>query len=125
MDSIQELKRLTGRSPRAVKRFVNVYRLIRLTGDELDRFLGRAGNRPEYHAVLVLLTLVNSLPTCAQKLLADLINLNNQRVNKTVLELETFHDFIKDLSFADEEVPWNEFNSIIREYSKEGKAGLE
>jgi hypothetical protein len=127
MDSIQELKRLTGRSPRAVKRFVNVYRLIRagMTGDELDRFLGRAGNRPEYHAVLVLLTLVNSLPTCAQKLLADLINLSNQQVNQTVRELETFHDFIKDLSFADEEVPWNEFNSIIREYSKEEKAGLE
>ncbi|MGD2083773.1 MAG: P-loop NTPase fold protein, partial [Chromatiales bacterium] len=55
---IKALGPVAGKSPRAVKRYVNLYRLIRARkrGADLERFLnGTAETGPEYPAVLLLL----------------------------------------------------------------------
>lgn len=57
-------------SPRATKRFVNVYRLFRAAaadGGELDRLLGVAegAREPSYRAVLVLLAMLTGYPSQA------------------------------------------------------------
>jgi hypothetical protein len=46
LDTIAALAPFLGKSPRAVKRFLNIYRLLRglRRGDALDRFLGGAGD---------------------------------------------------------------------------------
>jgi hypothetical protein len=50
---------LVGKSPRAVKRFINLYRLIRArrAGGELEDFLGKRGNDPAYPATMFLLAI--------------------------------------------------------------------
>ncbi len=56
---------LVGKSPRAVKRFINLYRLIRArrVGEELEDFLGRRGKAPVYPAVMFLLAIDAGLTT--------------------------------------------------------------
>jgi hypothetical protein len=59
---ITEMASLAGRSPRAVKRLINVYRFVRslYRGADLDVFLGRAGTKesqPLYPGVLFWLAL--------------------------------------------------------------------
>jgi hypothetical protein len=54
---------LVGKSPRAVRRFVNLYRLIRARrhGRELRRFLGQDGREPEFPAFMFLLGMETGL----------------------------------------------------------------
>ncbi|HEX3444379.1 MAG TPA: hypothetical protein VHS80_06645 [Chthoniobacterales bacterium] len=60
-----ELARFIGRSPRATKRFVNVYRLIKaaLPADEIDAFVGSASAPGPFRGVMLLLALVTGVPT--------------------------------------------------------------
>jgi hypothetical protein len=63
--SMHALAPLVGRSPRSVKRFANVYRILRAakTPAELARFVGD-GNAPgEYGFVLLLLAIITGAPT--------------------------------------------------------------
>jgi exonuclease VII large subunit len=58
LDFMKELASLLGRSPRALKRFLNVYRLVkaRLTANELQAFLSdQAETASDYQVVLFLL----------------------------------------------------------------------
>lgn len=66
MRVIEELAPLLGRSPRALKRFVNVYRLIKasLTPYERQVFL-RSDMLPDYQAVLFLLAVDTGAPSAA------------------------------------------------------------
>ncbi len=59
IDLLKRLGPLAGRSPRAVTRILNVYRLIRVrrAGPALSRFLGHDGQHPEYPAIMFLLAL--------------------------------------------------------------------
>ncbi len=72
-DEIQFMKRLgplVGRTPRATKRYVNIYRLIRarLQGPELRNLLGLAANgEAEFPLVQLLLALETSQPAVAAK----------------------------------------------------------
>jgi hypothetical protein len=54
---------VVGKSPRAVKRFVNLYRLIRArrAGEDLDDFLGKRGDAPSFPAVMFLLAIDTGL----------------------------------------------------------------
>jgi hypothetical protein len=67
LDFISELAPLLGRSPRALKRFVNVYRLIRVRLGSWDRrlFLSKAHSVPDYGAVLFLLAIDTGAPQVA------------------------------------------------------------
>lgn len=66
-DSISDLAPLLGRSPRTLKRFVNVYRLIRVGLSPWDReiFLSDAPGLPDYRAVLLLLAIDTGAPKVA------------------------------------------------------------
>lgn len=59
IELLKKLGPLAGRSPRAVTRILNVYRLIRVrrSGQNLERFLGHDGNPPEFPAIMFLLAL--------------------------------------------------------------------
>jgi hypothetical protein len=73
---MEKLAPLLGRSPRALKRFVNVYRLLKasLRSEELDGFLEpAAGGGPPYQDVLLLLALVTGLPDLSDALLDVLV----------------------------------------------------
>lgn len=61
-------------SPRAAKRFMNTYRLIRATRHvgSRSRFLGNDGKPGEYRAVLTLLAVAAGHPTMADRLLVAL-----------------------------------------------------
>ena len=55
---------IIGKSPRTVKRFVNIYRIIKagLDAERLAAFKGTDGRKAEYPAVLVLLSIAHGQP---------------------------------------------------------------
>ncbi|MDQ2935941.1 MAG: P-loop NTPase fold protein [Acidobacteriota bacterium] len=75
-DFMKELHQLIP-SPRATKRFINVYRLIRASVDldeklMLDEFTGDA-NQGKYQAVLLLLAILTGYPDQATEILRELV----------------------------------------------------
>jgi hypothetical protein len=70
LDVINQLAPLVGRSPRAVKRFINVYRILRagLHREELSEFLGERQSTGQYPAALLLLAILNGSPALATEL---------------------------------------------------------
>lgn len=74
VELMERLAPLIGRSPRAVKRFVNTYRLIRATvpAVELPKFTGTGDDTGEYPAVLLLLALIAGAPSCAPDFFQEL-----------------------------------------------------
>jgi hypothetical protein len=83
-DSITDLAPLLGRSPRTLKRFVNVYRLIRvgLSPWERELFLSDAYGLPDYRAVLLLL----AIDTGAPKVAAPFFNTIRELMSSIPLE---------------------------------------
>jgi hypothetical protein len=77
-------------TPRAVKRYVNLYRLVRsdIADDELDTFIGPAARGP-YQAVLVLLAVLVAAPEDCRVLTTALREPNRAgRITDLVGELE-------------------------------------
>jgi hypothetical protein len=73
---IDQLAPLLDRSPRALKRFVNVYRLLKasLPPAEQDTFLEQSAPLGgDYRAALLLLAIVNGLPTLSDALFDRLL----------------------------------------------------
>jgi hypothetical protein len=73
--AIEALRPILGRSPRALKRFINIYRLIRAGVDSPEelRAWGDSQTSPgRYHAALILLAIVNTYPKVAPSLLREL-----------------------------------------------------
>jgi hypothetical protein len=73
---MKELGLLVGKSPRAVKRFVNIYRLIRARrfGEDLDRFVGQVGQAREFATVMFLLALETGLQSTQAEAFYSLID---------------------------------------------------
>jgi hypothetical protein len=63
------LERAAGTSPRAVKRYVNIYRLLRarVSKQSLLAFQGESGSPREFEAVMHLLAMFNTAPSLAQR----------------------------------------------------------
>ncbi len=75
---------ILGDSPRAIKRFINVYRLIKSNDNwKLEN------RQPYYREVLVLLSIVTTAPTLSQDFFEVLINEPNRQMD--------FDDFVKKL----------------------------
>jgi hypothetical protein len=72
--SMEELAPLLGRSPRSVKRFTNIYRIIRgkKSETELLTFLGDEKNPGDYERVLLLLAIVTGAPMASTEVFARL-----------------------------------------------------
>lgn len=76
LEHIERLAPLLDRSPRALKRFVNVYRLMKasLPPEEQDALLEEDGPLgAPFKTVLLLLAIVNGLPTVSELLLQALL----------------------------------------------------
>jgi hypothetical protein len=84
LDFMNELAPLLGRSPRALKRFVNVYRLIRigLSAYERQVFLNDANGVPDYQAVLFLLAVDTGAPVIAPVLFKKMLSLASAELTR-------------------------------------------
>lgn len=80
---------IIGKTPRTVKRFVNVYRIIKagLDAKRLSAFMGTNGRKAEYPAVLVLLSIAHGQPDVTP-IFFQALKLEHQ--NKTSLGLKNF-----------------------------------
>jgi hypothetical protein len=96
---MEELSPILGRSPRAVKRFVNIYRLIKasLREDEQELFVQEGSTSGEYKVVLLLLALITNVPTVGLEVFrAGMVAIQEAR-SSTLLPVQ--------ISFADDVVP--------------------
>ncbi|HEU4507460.1 MAG TPA: P-loop NTPase fold protein [Pyrinomonadaceae bacterium] len=75
IEYMTSLAKLIGRSPRAVKRFLNCYRLIKvsLPPASLKKFV-QDGASYEYRAVMILLGIITGAPTASQYVIEELEN---------------------------------------------------
>ncbi len=71
---MQDLTPLIGRSPRAVKRFLNCYRLIKVgkRPAQLSKFIGADGQSGEYTAVMILLGVITGAPSVSSYFIEEL-----------------------------------------------------
>jgi hypothetical protein len=72
LEYIQELAPCIGRSPRRLKRFVNIYRLLRASirpGADAVSFIGTRESPGEHRVALVLLAVLTGAPTLAPEIM--------------------------------------------------------
>ncbi len=93
LDYMKELAALISRSPRAVKRFVNVYRLMRaaVLREDLEGFVGSESTPGTHRQVLWLLSLVIGTPA-----VFDHIQAQDENI--------PFQKFLQDLENAEAKV---------------------
>ena len=74
VEYMKELSPLIGRSPRAVKRFLNCYRLIKvgLRPAQLKVFIGKNGESTQYRALMILLGVITGAPTVSLYVIEEL-----------------------------------------------------
>jgi len=113
---IEELAPMISRSPRSVKRFVNVYRIMRagLSRPELNAFLGKRGGPATFPVVLLLLGVLNGSPSLSTELFREI---EGQPRGKAFL------DFVEDLKTKhknSERTEWKEFLARMEKLAKTG-----
>src|SRR4029079_9344024 len=87
IEYMTSLAKLIGRSPRAVKRFLNCYRLIKvsLPPARLKKFV-QGGASYEYRAVMILLGIITGAPTTSPYVIEELENWTwNREIPPTVI----------------------------------------
>lgn len=109
---MEEVAPLMPRTPRSVKRFINIYRLYKsaLSPEGLRDFLGTADQPGNFRAVQILLALVTGSPLCARcvfdqlqtidgtsaEKLSDLVGKLNDGPESWQTTIEALRDFAKD-----------------------------
>jgi hypothetical protein len=90
---MQELTPLIGRSPRAVKRFLNCYRLIKVgvRPAQLPGFIGAGGQSGNYKAVMILLGIITGAPSVSLYFIEELEKLSKAEKKGTI------HTFLAQL----------------------------
>lgn len=85
---ILELSQFGGTSPRRLKRFINLYRVIKstLSASEVEDFLGRSGDDGDYRLVLVLLAVLTGSPVVGGEILRK-VQQNGQGLQSVLKEL--------------------------------------
>ncbi|HVF41988.1 MAG TPA: P-loop NTPase fold protein [Pyrinomonadaceae bacterium] len=78
IEFVEKLTPLLGRSPRSVKRFINIYRLIKvgLAPAEAASFLDGTSPVPPFKAVLFLLTVATGMPSISRDLFQTLMRVH-------------------------------------------------
>jgi hypothetical protein len=112
LEFMDEVAPLMPRTPRSVKRFVNIYRLYKaaLSPLALARFLGTPGRPGNFRAVQVLLALVTGTPRFAQRVFRELQVNQGESVRK-LSDLVTV--------FGDEgDETWRTTLEALREFAK-------
>ena len=108
-------------TPRAAKRLVNVYRILRapLRGEALDRLVGTNGHAAEYPAVLLLLAIVTCFPEQANEILEGLFG---PRAGTWREFIETFRKGTTDEPPTPEEAAWSRFFQRLGRVEAKGVA---
>jgi len=94
IEYMKKLTSLIGRSPRAVKRFLNCYRLIKvgLSPAELRLFLGRDGQQGRFSEVMILLGIITGAPSVSLFVIEELEECSRSKksinLNTLLLKLE-------------------------------------
>ncbi|HVF66799.1 MAG TPA: P-loop NTPase fold protein [Pyrinomonadaceae bacterium] len=80
IEFVEQLTPLLGRSPRSVKRFINIYRLIKvgLVPAEAASFLGGTSPIPPFKAVLFLLSVATGMPSISRDLFQTLMRVHEE-----------------------------------------------
>jgi len=94
-DAMVKLAKVIGRTPRTLKRFVNVYRIIKagLRGERLEAFIGRGDDDGEFRAVLLLLAVAHGAPEASTTFFRMLKGRHIRgAVNKEEVGLKSFLD---------------------------------
>ena len=81
---MERLSPLLGRSPRALKRFVNTYRIVKAREPDAAAFLSEDADVPAYRAVLFLLALTTGAPVLAAGFLDEVLGGRQGTVSATV-----------------------------------------
>jgi hypothetical protein len=91
---MKKLTPLLGRSPRAVKRFLNCYRLIKvgLRPEQLDAFLGKGEHHGEFKPVMMLLGVITGAPGISLYFIEELEQCARDA------SVDSLHDFLKRLN---------------------------
>lgn len=84
---MNELSPLLGRSPRALKRFINIYRLIKAGISDADqaRFDPSTGEKAEFKIAMFLLAIVTNTPDFSQTFFSSLYQLVHESKTKKTL----------------------------------------
>jgi len=109
---MEEVAPLMPRTPRSVKRFINIYRLYKsaLSAEGLQEFLGTADDPGNFRAVQILLALVTGTPHCARRVfdqlqsteggaagkLSDLVDVLEEGPENWQTTVEALRDFARD-----------------------------
>jgi hypothetical protein len=112
------LSRVIGKTPRTLKRFVNIYRIIKagLKGGDLEAFVGTGSKNPQYQAVLVLLSVAHGTPDVAPTFFRELKKAHEESVtNKQDVGMSAFLQSIAELPSTVDESLQPEWASLIRE----------
>jgi len=104
IDYMSSLAKLVGRSPRAVKRFLNCYRLIKvsLPPEELEAFVDE-GESYKFKAVMILLGIITGAPTVSLYVVEEIENWQPDE-NATMADfsskLEENADLVKQIDWT-------------------------
>ena len=99
IDYMASLAKLVGRSPRAVKRFLNCYRLIKvsLPPAELKTFV-EEGQSYKYKAVMILLGIITGAPTVSLYVVEELENWKSEDKTSMIADFSKKLDQNADLA---------------------------
>jgi hypothetical protein len=105
------LAKLISRSPRGVKRFLNCYRLIKvsLPPEELKTFV-QGGESYKYKAVMILLGIITGAPTVSLYIVEELENWNSQDVTSTIAD---FASKLEDNADLAKQPDWSRLKTFL------------
>ncbi len=115
---MKEMAPLISRSPRAVKRFLNCYRLIKvgLPPEQLTSFLGEDGQHGEYKTVMILLGIITGAPSISIYFIEALETLKGNT--------GTLHEFLDQLaqnSEISQQTDWPRVRNFLTNHLARGK----
>ena len=107
------LARLISRSPRGVKRFLNCYRLIKvsLPPDELKTFV-QEGDSYKYKAVMILLGIITGAPTVSLYVVEELENWKPEDVTSMITDLASKLEENADLA---KQPDWSRLKTFLND----------
>jgi hypothetical protein len=119
-NTIVGLSRVIGKTPRTLKRFVNVYRIIKagLNGKELEAFVGTGPSDAQYRAVLILLAVAYGAPDVAASFFRALKN------GAKEMSLKEFLTVTHPSTFQPDWFVLEELNKFVNEYKVDIRVGV-
>ena len=99
LEIMQALAPLLGTTPRTTKRFVNIYRILKVRAQDRPQFLRERGPASEYKVVMFLLAVTTGLPDLAPAFYSSLLSTAGGRVGDLDLppgeDRERLHSWYK------------------------------